>query len=67
MFQIKGTISGRLPYIPKIIVMEKNPGHLGGCGISQNAYWKPEPSLLSLKQRNQKQQEGYVRPSRFVF
>ncbi len=46
---------------------EKSPGRLGGCGISQNAYWKPELSLLSQKQRNQKQWEGYVPPSRFVF
>jgi len=29
----------------------KSPGHLGGCVISQNAYWKPELSLLSQKQR----------------
>ena len=45
----------------------KSPGHLGGCGISQNAYWKPELSLLSQKQRNRKQREGYVPPSRVVF
>jgi len=45
----------------------KSPGHLGGCGISQNAFWKPELSLLSRKQRNRKQREGYVPPSRFVF
>ncbi len=45
----------------------KSPGHLGGCGISQNAYWKPELSLLSKKQRNQKQREGYVPPSQFIF
>jgi len=45
----------------------KSPGHLGGCGISQNGYWKPELSLLSQKQRNRKQREGYVPLSRFVF
>jgi len=45
----------------------KSPGHLGGCGINQNAYWKPELSLLYQKQRNRKQREGYVPPSRFIF
>jgi hypothetical protein len=45
----------------------KSPGHLGGCGISQNARLKPELSLLSQKQRNRKQRKGYVPPSRFVF
>jgi hypothetical protein len=45
----------------------RSPGHLGGCGIRQNAYLKPELSLFSQKQRNRKQREGYVPPSRFVF
>ncbi len=45
----------------------KSPGRWGRRGISQNACWKPEPSLLSQKQRDQRQREGYVPPSQFVF
>ncbi len=62
---------GDCPILPRSLSWNchgKSPGHWGGCGISQNTCsWKPEFSLLSQKQRNQKQREGYVLPSRFVF
>jgi hypothetical protein len=65
-FESRALFWGDRPRFPRSLSW-KSPGHLGGCGISQNAYWKPELSLLSQKQRNRKQREGYVPPSRVVF
>jgi hypothetical protein len=67
LFRIKKHCLGEIAPDSQDHCHGKSPGHLGGCGISQNAYWKPELSLLSQKKRNRKQREGYVPPSRFVF